>query len=86
MLIRRSELFAGKKRFYQLKTITMKTLLGERFPIWFDAGNLHEDEEICIDYDANGNPTRIFKRRRPYGWAIWLLGIVAFLLWLASQN
>ncbi len=63
----------------------MKTLLSERFPIWFDAGNLQEDEEIRIDYDANGNPTRIYKRR-PYGWAIWLIGIVAFLLWLAKQN
>jgi len=75
----------AKSGFIDQKAMTM-TLIGERFPIWFDPGNLKEDEEIRIDYDANGNPTRIYKRRYPYGWAVWLIGIIAFLVWLANQN
>ncbi len=47
----------------------------ERLP-FVNVDRLNEDDEIQIDYDANGNPVRIRKVRHSPMWVIWLIGII----------
>jgi len=54
-------------------------------PPMFDLNNLDDDQEIVMEYDSNGNLTRIRKVRRFEGCGIWVsvisLGILAALGW-----
>lgn len=53
-------------------------------PPIFDVNNLDKDHEILIDYDGNGNPTRIRKVPRYEGCAFWLaMAAMLILLGLA---
>ncbi|MCS7035547.1 MAG: hypothetical protein RMJ33_10735 [Saprospiraceae bacterium] len=62
----------------------MKTSPFDRLPFFVNLETLGEDDEIRIDYDANGNPVRIRKVRNNSSLSVWIGGVLAVLAFLTG--